>query len=235
MSADETSSGPGIAVTAASQSVMAADDATFANRSSAARRGLSPGLQAGIVLAVLAVLAGLASIVWQPGQSTPDDTSAEAGFARDMAEHHAQAVDMALIIRDRTDDDALRQFTIDIVLTQQSQIGMMAGWLQVWGLRPAGGEPNMAWMDHDHDATGRMPGMATPQQLAGLRSMPLPEAEVSFLRLMIAHHLGGVDMARALLARSDHDVVTRLAQSIINGQQAEIGLMNLWLAERTGS
>lgn len=212
-----------------------AANAGVADRPAPARRGLSPGLQAGIVLAILALVAGVASILWQPGETTPGDTSAEAGFSRDMAEHHAQAVDMALIIRDRTEDEALRQFTIDIALTQQSQIGMMSGWLQLWGLRPTGSEPSMAWMGHNHSATGLMPGMATTQQLADLRTLPIDEAEVSFLRLMIAHHLGGVDMARALLARSDNEVVTRLAQSIIDGQQAEIDLMNLWLAQRTGS
>lgn len=206
-------------------------------RSQTTRRRLPLGLQAGIVLAFVAVAAGIASILWQPEPGPPGDASAEAGFARDMSTHHAQAVDMALTIRDRTEDERLRQFAIDIVLTQQAQIGMMAGWLQLWELRPTGYEPPMAWMGHDNHSSGGssgvlMPGMATPQQLAELQSLPVDEAEILFLQLMIAHHLGGVDMARALLERSDNDVVVNLAQSIIDGQQAEIELMNAWLADR---
>ena len=38
------------------------------------------------------------------GDPWPSNTSAEAGFARDMQVHHLQGVDLAMIIRDRTDD-----------------------------------------------------------------------------------------------------------------------------------
>jgi copper transport protein len=38
----------------------------------------------------------------------PANDSAEAGFARDMIVHHAQAVQMAEIVRDRTQTDSMR-------------------------------------------------------------------------------------------------------------------------------
>src|SRR5919199_3686100 len=38
----------------------------------------------------------------------PADSSAEAGFARDMVVHHAQAVQMAEIVRDRTESEEIR-------------------------------------------------------------------------------------------------------------------------------
>src|SRR5215213_6902728 len=90
----------------------------------------------------------------------PGEDSAEVGFARDMVVHHAQAVQMAEIVRDRTDSDSMSLLASDISLTQQGQIGIMQGWLQVWGLRVAGLEPAMAWMGHPTE--GLMPGMATP-------------------------------------------------------------------------
>lgn len=67
---------------------------------------------------------------------TPGDASAEAGFARDMSMHHAQAVEMALIAQERTDDPEIRILATDIILTQQGQIGQMRGWLDAWGLPP---------------------------------------------------------------------------------------------------
>jgi uncharacterized protein (DUF305 family) len=49
---------------------------------------------------------------------------------------------------------------------------------------------------------------------------------------MIAHHRGGVDMAQAILERTDRPDVVQLARSMVNGQQAEIDLMTDMLAKR---
>jgi hypothetical protein len=57
----------------------------------------------------------------------PADGSAEAGFARDMSVHHAQAVEMAELLRDRTQSEEMRTLTADMALTQQGQIGQMEG------------------------------------------------------------------------------------------------------------
>lgn len=186
-----------------------------------------------LIVAAIAVLVLVAWGVWQLRPEPPGDTSAEAGFARDMSTHHSKAVEMALIIRDRTDDENLRLLATDIILTQQAQIGQMQGWLNLWDLRPTGGEAPMTWMGHTMG--GPMPGMATADQISALRTLPVDEAEVEFLRLMIAHHRGGVSMAQGIVERSDQDDVLRLANSIIAGQQAEIDLMESMLRERGAS
>ena len=54
----------------------------------------------------------------------PGDDSAEAGFARDMIVHHAQAVQMAEIVRDKTQSDDMGLLATDIAPTQQAQIGI---------------------------------------------------------------------------------------------------------------
>tara|TARA_Y100001935_G_scaffold240880_1_gene229796 strand:- start:111 stop:290 length:180 start_codon:yes stop_codon:yes gene_type:complete len=51
-------------------------------------------------------------------------------------------------------------------------------------------------------------------------------AEKLFLELMIRHHQGGVMMAEGVIERSDTETVTRLAQTMVNGQQAEVDYMN---------
>src|SRR4051812_21471601 len=89
----------------------------------------------------------------------PDEDSVEAGFARDMMVHHAQAVQMAEIVRDKTESEEIRTLAADIALTQQAQIGQMQGWLQVWGLPATGYKPAMSWMGHPTE--DRMPGMAS--------------------------------------------------------------------------
>src|SRR5918992_1350416 len=101
------------------------------------------------------------------GIGAPSDSSPEAGFARDMMVHHAQAVEMAEIVRDKTESNEIRILASDIALTQQAQIGQMQGWLGVWGLPITGTEPAMAWMGHPTE--GRMRGMAPPEDVNRLR------------------------------------------------------------------
>jgi len=62
-----------------------------------------------VLAAVVALLAaGTAGHALGAARSTPDTASAEAGFARDMRDHHLQAVLMSDIVRDRTTDPDLR-------------------------------------------------------------------------------------------------------------------------------
>src|ERR687894_2670941 len=160
----------------------------------------------------------------------PSDSSPEAGFARDMMVHHAQAVEMAEIVRDKTGSEEIRTLAADIALTQQAQIGQMQGWLQVWDLRPTGTEPAMSWMGEPHE--GRMPGMASPEEINDLQQASPEEAEVLFLQLMVPHHEAAVPMAQAVLEETDRKEVERLAGSIVASQQAEIELMRGLLQRR---
>ena len=154
---------------------------------------------------------------------------------------------MAEAIRDRTTDPDLRLLAADIALGQQGQIGRMSGWLDEWGLTISSANPPMAWVTTDDhgmpghgrhdpdrglDRTGLMPGMVTRPQITALSTLPVAEAEVSFLRLMIGHHLGGIEMAQAILARTERLDVVRLATSIVNSQQSEITVMQDMLAKR---
>lgn len=178
---------------------------------------------------LVAALVGAALTAWLLAPAAPGDESPEAGFARDMSVHHAQAVEMAGLIRDRTEDPDLRFLAEDIMLSQQNQIGQMRAWLDQWGLPAAGrGEP-MAWM-----GMGGMPmaGMATVAQVDDLRQADGVEAERLFLELMIEHHRGGVAMADAVVDRTDDPVVSRLAAAMSTGQASEIELMERLLAER---
>lgn len=197
-------------------------------------------LVAGVIVAAAAGLAGgllLAGDLLRP--ATPVEGSADAGFARDMQVHHAQAVEMALLVRDRTDDAELRQVALDILLTQQQQQGQMYGWLASWGLPQASTAAPIAWAaDHGHqgdgDSGGSMPGMATPAQLADLAAADGAPAERLFLELMIEHHRGGVAMAEAALDRAERPEVRRLAQAVVASQTAEIGVLEDLLARVPG-
>jgi uncharacterized protein (DUF305 family) len=185
-----------------------------------------------VLLAAVSILAAGVALALLFASQPPGNDSAEAGFARDMIVHHAQAVQMAEIIRDKTKSDSMRLLVSDISLTQQAQIGIMQGWLGAWGLPITGSEPAMAWMGHPTD--GLMPGMATPDEIDRLYRLLPDRADVLFLRLMISHHEAAIPMAQAVLKRTDEPEVSQLATSIIASQRAEIENMKAMVEKSVG-
>ncbi|MEI5009935.1 DUF305 domain-containing protein [Streptomyces sp. PmtA] len=176
--------------------------------------------------------------------------SADAGFARDMAVHHQQAVEMSFVVRDRTQDEEVRRLAYDIANTQANQRGMLLGWLDLWGLPKvdSGAEP-MAWMEQAHGKGGHgdgahgddggqpdsgavMPGMATRAELDRLAKASGKQAEVLYLQLMTDHHKGGVAMAEGCASLCTVPQEKALAQGMVDAQQSEMDLMADLLKKR---
>jgi len=57
-------------------------------------------------------------------------------------------------------------------------------------------------------------------------------ADVDFVRLMLPHHQGAIDMAKVQLLHGKDPQMRRLAQEIVTDQQLEIELMQRWLKAR---
>lgn len=187
-----------------------------------------------LLLVILALIVLVTIWAVPRRNSAPAEDSIEAGFARDMAVHHAQAVEMSEIIRQRTDDSELRLLATDITLTQQAQIGMISGWLAAWGLNQTRtGQPPMAWSGMSMPLGSKMPGIASREDVASLKTLPLGEAERKYLQLMIAHHRAGVEMAKSALKLQVRSPVDRFASSIVQSQQAEIRTMTEMLRLRS--
>jgi len=180
------------------------------------------------LLVVLALGAGLAL-----GRGTQDalpriTDAVDIGFARDMKVHHAQAVRMSAVVHRRSTDPELNFLAIDILTTQQGQIGIMTGWLDLWGHTQTSSRPAMVWMGHD----GPMPGMASSAELAALEQLPVDELEEQYLRLMVRHHEGAIPMAAYAADHATSPDVVRLARAMEQGQVAEIASMQGLLAAR---
>lgn len=216
----------------------------------------------GAVLVVVGLLLG-AALTSSSGSAGPagfpDEASVDAGFARDMQVHHGQAVEMSVLVRDRSDDAEVRGIALDIMLTQQNQQGQMAGWLQTWGLRQSSTLPTTGWMTaFGGEGTDGMAGMDMGEATAGASVATAPEnpmvamglatqaevatlteadgedAERLYLQLMIDHHRGGVEMAGVAAQEATQPQVRRLAESMVLGQSSEIERLDELLEARGG-
>lgn len=56
-------------------------------------------------------------------------------------------------------------------------------------------------------------------------------ADVDFVRGMIAHHQGAIDMAKVELEHGKDPAIRKLAEEIVRAQEGEIRMMEAWLAE----
>jgi uncharacterized protein (DUF305 family) len=173
-----------------------------------------------------AILAGM--VGWMVGDSgsQPEHNDVDTGFLQDMRVHHEQAVLMALIYRNLPDTEpGLRTVARSIVTGQSIEVGRMIQLLRDFGEREANeGDTAMVWMGMSAGPNS-MPGMATDDELDELGRSEGREADELFVRLMTAHHLGGIDMAEFAVQNAANEEVRRMAASMAGGQTAEIGEM----------
>ncbi|CUR54326.1 DUF305 domain-containing protein [Nocardioides sp.] len=209
-------------------------------------------LPAAVLLLAVAVAAGMLLGARLDNEATnqgPTEGSVDVGFLRDMQEHHAQAVEMSVLIRERTKDPEILRLALDIELSQQQQIGQMYGWLAERELAQSASGPPMQWLAQDqmmeepHDMGDSssmpadmtvMPGMASDADLTRLTSLPVGAAERLYLQLMVPHHQGGVEMARYAVSQAKDSHVRRLAQRILEAQDSEIEALKSMLSARGG-
>lgn len=200
--------------------------------------GVGPRRQWPLLVFALILVAGAAFAAgrFSAFDAVTAPNEADIGFARDMQEHHAQAVEMALIEYRGTEDEELRVIAYDIATGQQAQNGEMYGWLVEWGLPQRGREPLMAWMqgsEHDHggavtpqaseDELREAMGMATDAELAELRERAGTVAgDCLFAELMIRHHTGALEMVAAVRDLGSVPRVLQVAEAMADTQQREI-------------
>jgi uncharacterized protein (DUF305 family) len=95
-------------------------------------------------------------------------------------------------------------------------------------------------MDHTKMGGMKMDSGASPADAGYSRAMedmdqtmrqPMTgDADVDFVVMMLPHHQGAVDMAKAALQYAKDPFVRQLSQDIIKSQEIEIAAMKQWLA-----
>jgi uncharacterized protein (DUF305 family) len=158
-----------------------------------------------------------------PATSGPGYTVADVQFMQHMIGHHAQALVMAAMAPTHGASDHFLRLAQKIDISQRDEIAFMKQWLN---------ERNQAVPPDDYMAHMAMPGMLTPEQLTQLDAARGREFERLFLRFMIRHHEGALQMVDELFdtpaAGQDSDIF-RFATDVDADQRDEIYVMTTML------
>ncbi len=97
----------------------------------------------------------------------------------------------------------------------------------------AGGGHDMASMQAKGDQGPSSQAFAAinRQMHAGMDISFSGNADVDFVKGMIPHHAGAVDMAKVVLAFGKDPEIRKLAEGVVKAQEAEIAMMKEWLAK----
>ncbi len=151
-------------------------------------------------------------------------------FLQGMGPHHAQAVDMAELVVDRTaHPDELNPLAADIIATQQDEIDTMNALLEDAGEDPVVPAEEMG--DHSGMDMGDMSGMMSEEDVSALSAAEGDAFDTLFVQMMIAHHEGAIEAAQQVLDQDGNAQVVTLAEAIVAAQQVEIAQMESWQQE----
>ena len=150
---------------------------------------------------------------------TKDDTV----FMNHMIVHHEQALTLSRLAPNRTNTQEILDLAGRIDVSQEDEISFMQGWLE---------ERNIEVHAHMSMHHMKMMGMASDQDIAKLSNSKGMEFDELFLRLMIAHHEGALDMVKELKRQpgSAYDpLMFEFVSDLSNDQGVEIERMNTLL------
>tara|TARA_X000000950_G_scaffold175202_1_gene212913 strand:- start:54 stop:2258 length:2205 start_codon:yes stop_codon:yes gene_type:complete len=144
---------------------------------------------------------------------------ADVDFLQGMIVHHQQAILMSELAEERTNNQTILDLADRIDISQEDEIDFMENWLESRG-------ENKNLSSHNHM---KMAGMASSEELKELKVSKSTTFDKIFLKLMINHHDGALEMVKTLKEFPGNTYDSSLDEFIselINDQGVEIERMN---------
>ena len=143
-------------------------------------------------------------------------------FMQGMIPHHQGAIDMAKVVLQYGKGPEIKTLAENVIKAQEGEIALMKDWLAktdqaTLPASPEATKGNAAAMD------GMMKNMMTGYS---------DDADVDFVKGMIPHHQGAIDMAKVALQYAKDPVVLKLAGEGAAAQECEIAFMQDWLKRK---
>ena len=143
-------------------------------------------------------------------------------FMQGMMPHHQGAIDMAKVELQFGKDLEIKSLAEGVIKSQEGEIAVMKDWLA----------------KADQTKLPKVPesGKANEDAMSTMMKNMMPSysgnADVDFVKGMIPHHQGAIDMGKAALQFAKDPTVVKLAQDIVTAQEGEIKFMNDWLKRK---
>jgi uncharacterized protein (DUF305 family) len=149
--------------------------------------------------------------------SHADMINSEKDFLREMIPHHQEAVDTSVLLFVSTDDKELKMLTEAIYMSQTKEIlDMRLSYARWYNLIPT---------------EARYQPMMRNLNIVNGR-----ERDIRYVKDMIIHHNGALEMADKVLTFDGiHEETVMFAKDIIKNQQTEIEFMQRWLKKAAAS
>jgi uncharacterized protein (DUF305 family) len=142
-------------------------------------------------------------------------------FAQGMIPHHQGAIDMAKVVLQYGKDPDVKKLAEDVVKAQEGEIIFLKDWLA---------KTDQAALPVSPDST-KANDQAMAAMMKNMMMSYTGDADVDFLKSMIPHHQGAIDMAKVALQYAKDPALLKLAQDIVTAQEGEITFMKDWLAK----
>jgi len=142
----------------------------------------------------------------------------EIMFAQGMIPHHQQAIEMSTMALKSGASPDVKKLAKGIISAQSKEIGQFKYWLTV--------TKSSMTMSHDMG----MGGMLSKNELTTLKKLRGAKFDTAFLKAMITHHEGALEMV-SILGGTKNSEAKKIATDIRTGQSAEITAMKNLLAK----
>ena len=142
----------------------------------------------------------------------------EIMFAQEMVPHHRQAITMSGFALKNSSNATVVSLAKKIISAQKSEITQLTSWIKI------SGQP----MTSGHSMG--MSGMLSPTQLAQLKGLKGKAFDKAFLKAMVEHHAGALQMVSWISTSTRSDVKV-MALNIKKAQTVEIAAMKKMIAK----
>ncbi len=146
---------------------------------------------------------------------------ADLDFAQGMVPHHQGAIEMAKVVLQYGKDLEVKILAEGVVKAQEGEIAFLKDWLAKTDQAALSVTPDSVKGNTDAMA-GMMKNMMTPYT---------GDADVDFMKGMIPHHQGAIDMAKVALQFAKDPAMLKLATNVVTEQEGEITFMKSWLTK----
>jgi uncharacterized protein (DUF305 family) len=140
-------------------------------------------------------------------------------FMQGMIPHHQGAVDMSKVVLQFGKDAEVKTLAENVIKAQAAEIAFMNGWLEKIDKSKLVESPEAAKGSAD----------AVSAMMKNMTVTYSDDADVDYIKSMIPHHQGAIEMAKVALQYAKDPEVLKLANEIVTAQEGEISLMQDWL------